>query len=236
MGGYQPGPFPGGLLTIDVDAINAFCASTDRFVLSSDLVRTFERLQFMRGTEELFCDIAVENPGMLKMLDRIHEFNCKLFELWGSTNVDGLFMMDDWGTQRSLLINPAQWRKFFKPLYREYAEIAHRHGKKLFFHSDGNTLEIIPDLIEIGFDAVNLQIFCIGVENLAPFKGKITFWGEMDRQHKLATGTPEEIDQAVRTVYNTLWNDGGVIGQCEFGAGADPALVSHLYAAWSSIR
>lgn len=228
--------FPEELLTIDVDAINAFCASTSQFVLSSDLVRTFERLQFIRGTENLFCDIALENKGMLKMLARIHDFNCRLFELWGTTDVDGLFMMDDWGTQRNLLINPEAWRKYFKPLYKEYAEIAHKHGKKLFFHSDGYTLEIIPDLIEIGFDAVNSQIFCMGIDKLARFKGQITFWGEMDRQHKLVSGTPKEIDDAVKEVFAALWADGGVIGQCEFGAGANPALVAQLYRAWGRVK
>lgn len=227
---------PEELLTIDVDRINAYCASTDRFVLSSDLVRCFERLQFIRGTENLFCDIALENEGMLKMLNTIHEFNCRLFELWGQTDVDGLFMMDDWGTQKSLLINGNFWRKHFKPLYKEYVEIAHHHGKKIFFHSDGYTLDIIPDLIEIGVDAVNLQIFCIGVEKLEQFRGKITFWGEMDRQHKLVTGTPDDIRAGVKQVYDTLWADGGVIGQCEFGVGANPDQVKELYKTWSEIR
>ncbi len=69
-------------------------------------------------------------------------------------------------------------------------EIAHAAGKKLFMHSDGHILAIYPDLVEIGIDAVNSQIFCMGVEKLAPFAGRITFWGEIDRQHLLAHATP----------------------------------------------
>jgi hypothetical protein len=34
------------------------------------------------------------------------------------------------------------WRELFKPLYQEYAEIAHAHGKFAFMHSDGNILDI----------------------------------------------------------------------------------------------
>ena len=56
-------------------------------------------------------------------------------------------------------------------------------------HSDGNILKIYPQLIELGLDAINSQIFCMGVENLEPFAGKITFWGEMDRQHLLVNGS-----------------------------------------------
>jgi len=56
-------------------------------------------------------------------------------------------------------------------------------GKKIFMHSDGHTLDIYPDMVELELDAFNSQIFCMGVQELAPFAGKITFWGEIDRQH-----------------------------------------------------
>lgn len=79
--------------------------------------------------------------------------------------------------------------EIFKPMYKDYVDIAHRNGKKLFMHTDGNILSIIPHLIDIGVDALNLQIFCMGMEKLSQFKGKITFWGEIDRQNILAKGT-----------------------------------------------
>jgi len=224
---------PEELLTVDTARINEFCAATDRFVLSSDLVRPFERMQFLRGTEALYCDLALENPGMLKMLGRVHDFYCALMELWcGNTDIDGFFAMDDWGTQRGLLINPAMWVTYFKPMYRDYVTIAHKYGKKLFFHSDGYTLDIIPHLVELGFDAVNLQIFCIGVEKIAAFRGKIAFWGEIDRQHLLPHGTADEIAAAVGKVRSTLWAHGGAIAQCEFGAGANPANVRQVFKSW----
>jgi hypothetical protein len=226
--------FPEELLTIDTKIVNEFCAGTDQFVLSSDLVRPFERMQFLRGSELFFIDLALENPGMLKMLGRVHEFYCKLMELWcKNTNIDGFFVMDDWGTQKALLINPAVWVKYFKPLYRDYVEIAHKYGKKLFFHSDGYTLDIIPHLIDLGIDAANLQIFCIGIDKIAQFKGKITFWGEIDRQYLLSKGTVAEINAAVRAVRSAVWENGGAVAQCEFGPGVDPAIVRQVYKSWS---
>ena len=71
------------------------------------------------------------------------------------------------------------------PLYRDYIEIAHGRARKIFMHSDGHTLAIYPDLLELGLDAINSQPFCMGVEHLAPYAGRITFWGEIDRQHLL---------------------------------------------------
>ena len=228
--------FPMELLTVDTAKINEFCTGTDKFVLSSVQVNPFERMQFLRGTEALFCDLALENPGMLKMLERLHDFNCRLVEHWcKNTKIDGFFIADDWGTQKTLLINPLVWVKYFKPKYRDYVDIAHQNGKKLFFHSDGNTLDIIPHFIELGVDAVNLQIFCIGIEKIAQFRGKITFWGEIDRQHLLPHGKIEEIYAAVHSVHSAIWENGGAIAQCEFGAAANPENVRQVYESWAKL-
>ena len=222
------------LLTLDKALVNTYCAGTDRFVLAGELARPFERMQFIRGTEELYVDFALENLAMFAFLEETHDFFKRLLTLWAETDVDGLFFMDDWGSQRSLLIDPAIWVRVIKPLYRDYSDIAHSHGKKIFFHSDGFTLDIVPHLIDIGIDAANLQIFCIGPERLAPFAGHITFWGEVDRQHTLAFGTPSDVRAAVDRVRPLLWRDGGAIAQCEFGAGAKPENVREVFAAWSA--
>ena len=227
--------FPEEILSVDVEAVNKYCAKTEKFVVQTDFVRPFERLQFIRGTPNLFIDIATENEGMLKFARKLHEFNCAVMEMWARTDVDALFMMDDWGSQQTLLINPDAWVKLFKPMYADYCAIARRHGKKIFMHSDGHTLQIIPHLIEIGVDAANLQIFCIGVDNLRPFNGKLTFWGEIDRQWILPHGTRDEVKSAVRSVFETLWDNGGCVAQCEFGPGARPENVYEVFETWSKM-
>ena len=100
-------------------------------------------------------------------------------------------------------------------------------------HSDGYILDIIDDLIELGLDALNSQIFCMGVDNLSPFQGRLTFWGEIDRQHLLPHGTTQDIADAVNQVYQTLYQNGGVIAQCEFGAGANPDNVAQVFKTWN---
>ena len=226
--------FPEASFSIDIPKINQFCRDTDRFVLSGCCPRPFEQIQFIRGTEALYMDLALDDEGMHAFLRKMHSFYVRELELWAQTEVDALMFMDDWGSQLSLLINPETWRAVFKPLYAEYVRIAHGSGKKIFMHSDGNILQIYPDLIEIGVDAVNSQIFCMGLEKLAAFAGKITFWGEMDRQHLLVEGTPEQIAQAVRETRRHLYRQGGVIAQCEFGPGASPERVHAVYETWNS--
>ena len=227
---------PYELLTIDKDQINAFCRqNSDKFITCGCCPRPFEQLQFIRGTVNLYMDLMDPCDNALKFIGRMHAFYCELLEAWAQTDVDALNMMDDWGSQQNLLIPPAVWREIFKPMYKDYIDIAHRAGKKMFMHSDGNTLLIYPELIELGLDAFNSQIFCIGVDKLAPFKGKITFWGEIDRQHLLPHGTLDDIRNAVTSVKETLWDHGGCIAQCEFGPAGNPNNVRQVYETWDAL-
>jgi uroporphyrinogen decarboxylase len=223
------------LLAIDKDLVNKKCAQTDLFVMGGECPRPFEQLQFLRGTVELYMDLVTKPAGMFKFIDKMHDFYCQWVEVWAQTDVDGINMMDDWGSQNDLLIHPKTWKEIFRPMYREYIDIAKKYGKKTFMHSDGYTFRIIPELIDLGLDAFNTQIFCMGIDKLEQFKGKITFWGEIDRQHLLVDASPQEVKTAVWSVYNTLWAGGGCIAQCEFGAGAKPENVRAVFEAWDEV-
>jgi uroporphyrinogen decarboxylase len=228
---------PGSMLAVDVQQVNAFCRQKERFTYSNSWIRPFERYQFIRTTELTMLDIALDPPEMKMLIDRIHDHYLKETEVWAKTDIDAIGIMDDWGMQNGMMVSPEYFRKYFKPLYREYAEIAHIHGKYAFMHSDGNITEIIPDLIEIGIDALNSQLFCMNIGELGrKFGGKITFWGEIDRQHLLPEGTLNEIGDAVRFVYENLYHNGGLIGQAEFGPAARPENIFHVFECWDKIH
>jgi uroporphyrinogen decarboxylase len=227
--------FPRERLTFNRELVNQFCRESDRFVLSPLLARPFERMQFLRGTEQLYMDLGYGNEEMLAFFKKIHRFNLELIEAWVDTEIDGIFFMDDWGSQSSLLVNPAMWREIFKPFYADYINLAHSKGKKTFMHSDGFILDILPDLIELGLDAINSQIFCMGLDKLSSFAGKITFWGEIDRQHLLSMASFEEVQTAVQNVFSSLWNNGGCIAQCEFGPGGRIENVRTVFEEWERI-
>lgn len=228
--------FPEELLTVDVEQVNAFCRASDRFVLAGTCPRPFERLQFYRGSANLYTDLGEGRPELLAFLKRLHEFYLQELELWAHTEVDALHFMDDWGAQRALLISPAMWRWLFRPLYKDYIDLAHSHGKAIFMHSDGYIAPIIGDLVELGLDALNCQLFTMDIEELGRrYAGKITFWGEIDRQYLLPFGTPAEIDRAVRRVKAALWREGGCIAQCEFGPGGRPENVYQVFQTWEEL-
>lgn len=198
-------------------------------------VSLFERLQYLRGTEDLYCDLALGEPEMFQMIDIVMDFMRDYVDAWLKMDIDAMAFGDDWGTQISLLVDPEAWRKVFKPLYSELIGKMKAAGKKVFFHSDGYIFELYPDFIEMGVDAVNSQLWCMGVEKVAEkFAGKITFWGEISRQNILPNGTAQEVTDAARTMINRLWvNGGGLIGQSELNRDVPLANIDALYRAWN---
>jgi hypothetical protein len=112
-------------------------------------------------------------------------------------------------------------------LYKDYCDLAKSGGKFVFMHSDGYIADIYEDLIEVGVEALNSQLFCMDIRELGRrYKGRITFWGEIDRQHVLPSADPEAGREAVRTVMRHLYDPrGGLIAQFEFGPGANPETV-----------
>ena len=218
----------------DLSAVNAGCARTDKFVKIGTHVRPFERLQFLRGTENVLMDLMYQPDEFTRLCKLIHEFNLRDMEMWANTNVDAVGFMDDWGTQRALLIEPGLWQSIFKPMYKDYCDILKAKGKYVFFHSDGHIMAIYPDLIEIGVDAVNSQLFCMDIEEIGrKFKGKIAFWGEICRQNILPFGTVEDVRQAVRRVRRALDDgSGGVIAQCEWGVRDPKENIETVFQTW----
>ena len=89
-------------------------------------------------------------------------------------------------------------------------------------------------MIEVGVDALNSQLFTMDIEEIGRrFKGRLTFWGEIDRQHVLPFGSVMDVYKAVARVRTALDDGkGGVIAQCEWGVNNPPENIAAVYAAW----
>ncbi len=217
----------------DLSEVNPFCAQSDRFVIGHG-VNLFERMQYLRGTQALFMDLGYGADEVLRLRDMVHDYNMRVVTRLAATDVDAISIADDWGKQNGLLVAPALWRKVFKPMYADYCAASHAAGKFVFMHSDGDIMDIYPDLIEIGVDAINSQLFCMDIEEIGRrFRGQITFWGEIDRQGVLPFGTPDEVRAAVRRVRAALDDGtGGVIAQCEWGLDMPRANIEAVFDTW----
>jgi uroporphyrinogen decarboxylase len=165
-------------------------------------------------------DIAEGEPGLFKLLQLVHEYFDGMIEKWLQyDDVDAIIFSDDWGSQQSLLISPDIWRAVFKPVYKAMMAKVKKAGKGVFVHSDGNISAIYEDLVELGVDAVNSQLWCMDMADIASkFAGRITFWGELSRQDTLPFGDRNAVrESAARMISLLRVHGGGLIGQFEIG-------------------
>lgn len=130
-------------------------------------------------------------------------------------HIDMIKIGDDLGMQNSLLMSPKMYRHIVKPIHADYISfIKSRTKAKLFFHTDGDVFDLIPDFIEMGVDILNpIQTSAGKMSNLEELKNKfgnnIIFCGGIDTHHILPFGTPPEVHAEVKRIIQILGQGGG---------------------------
>ncbi len=148
-------------------------------------------------------DIYIESCN--RYLDQVGPY-IQVFTFW-----DDVCGQDGW------LIRPEIYVKMIKPKQRRLVEaIKKKTDARLFYHSCGATFDLIPHLIDIGFDILNpVQVSARGMDTRrlkATFGKDITFWGGgVDTQHVLPFGTPDEVRDEVRRRIDDLAPGGGFV-------------------------
>ncbi len=202
----------------DLAAVDQACASSSQFVVAQSQTCPFDRLRWLRGEPLARNDVKRAGKSLRALLAALDAFACREMELWANSAVDAVQLADHWAGDEGLLVPPDAWRQLFKPLYAQYCEILHDADKYVFFRTTGNIEEILPDLIEAGVDAVQIDVELADVTRLAEkYHGQITFWIGLCSGKTLQDGSPEEVRQAVRRVRQVLnESKGGLIARCEW--------------------
>jgi len=171
-----------------------------RYCMGTIHLALFERLHALRGMHNVFTDFYTDEGPVRRLVASITQYVLELIRQWGQLGADAVFLTDDWGSQTALMISPAMWRRFFKAHYAEMFAEVHRLGMDVVFHSCGNVMEIVEDLLEIGLDVLDpLQPGAVDHKALARrFGGRVSFCGGIDLQQLLSRGTPEEVRDEVR--------------------------------------
>lgn len=183
-------------------------------------VTPFEQSYMLRGVEQWLLDLAADPDFALALMrkttDLMKAAVIQLLEEVGDA-IDVLITGDDLGTQNSTLISPAMYRRLIKPFHIELmSEIKRRTRAKVFYHSDGNIISLLPDLIEIGVDLLNpVQVNAGDMGDTARLKrefgDRLSFCGAIDTGWVLPNGAPDDVRAEVRRRIKDLAPGGGYI-------------------------
>ncbi len=176
--------------------------------------------QSLRGWDTFLMDLLINRPFAEALLERLCEANLQRFDRFARTagrHVDVVHFEDDLGMQDRPLLRPELYRQVVKPYHKRLFRFAREScSARLLFHSDGTIAPLIPDLIEMGIDAINpVQVSAEGMDPARlkrEFGRDIAFWGGgCDSQRVLPFGTPGEVADEVKRRIDALAPGGGFV-------------------------
>jgi len=182
----------------------------------------FETPGYMRGLENWYCDMLLDKKGTEYMLDVYVEKAMEIIDrVLGAVSeyidVYRLFH-DDLGNQNNSAISLDTFRQIFVPRYIKLTNFIRSKTKhcKIMLHSCGSIRNLLPGIIEAGFDIINpVQISCADMDSeklKKEFGNEITFWGGgCDAVEVINKGTPGEVKEHVKKQIDILAKDGGFV-------------------------
>ena len=225
---FAPGSYVVGMHGDDYERLEPLIAAAgDRYVALTAHNLLFSRLHKLRGFAATMEDFYLEPKCVNRLLDMIVDFKvrqCRELHRRFGDRIHGLFVADDWGTQAGPFIGQNLFDQFFAPRYRIIFDAIHACGWHVILHSCGRINRLVPSLIALGVDVLNMQQSrSYGlVEFGEEFRGRVSFLATVDIQTTMPRGIETEIREAARLLAQH-WRT------------AEGGLIVFDYGAWEAI-
>jgi uroporphyrinogen decarboxylase len=193
---------------------------TDKALLLGIGCNLFEWGSFLRRLDQFLMDLFIEPLKVHALLDALMESHlntlAKTCEAVGDI-VDIIKFGDDLGMINGPFFSSEIYREFFKPRHKILCDYTKTHSSMhTMLHCCGGIYELIPDLIDAGFEILNpIQI---NAANMEPERLKNEFGKDVvfccvgcDTSRILNRATPEEVMKHVLSNLEIFGKDGGFV-------------------------
>lgn len=116
---------------------------------------------------------------------------------------EGIFLAEDIAFNGTTMFSPDYLRKEFFPRLRKVVDTCHKAGWKFMFHSDGNLMGILDDIVEAGVDVLNPIETAAGmdIKEIHRRYPELNMAGGIDVSTLLPFGTPQQVrDTAIKAI------------------------------------
>jgi hypothetical protein len=175
----------------------------------------------IRDIEEWYISTALRKAYIKKVFESQCEIGLTNLEKLHSVVGDKISVIfisgTDFGMQTGPLISVEAYRELYQPFHKVINEWIHKNTNwRTFIHTCGSIVELIPEIIEAGFDILNpVQL---SAANMNPKKLKdsfgrnITFWGGgIDTQKTLPFDDANEVRNQVNDLVRIFAREGGFV-------------------------
>lgn len=166
------------------------------------------------GIENCWLNLGLEPDLMMAWFDRYADWLCGLADNLKDNGVDIMTLSDDWGSNQTMLFSPRMWRRMIAPFAARVVRHARSIGLYVNLHSDGHILDILPDLIEIGYSSMHPVQESAGMDPALikrEFGDQIVIYGSLDVIDGLYAYDGEALDDYITKRFEIYAPNGGFI-------------------------
>lgn len=168
------------------------------------------------GLEEFLVRMITEPGFVQRAVDAYVGRSLVWIDAMLEAGVDAVMSTDDYCDNRGPVMGRDLFRRFVLPGIRRQVEATHARGGIFIKHTDGNTWDILDDLVEAGVDAWHGIQPAIGMD-LALLKQRfgprLCFFGGVDCD-TLIRSDPEAARQEAREAMRKAASGGGLVVTC----------------------
>ncbi len=175
----------------------------------------YDTLQGYMRSEQLLMAMATEPDWVREMIIKLATLTVDMARMIIAEGIefDSFWCGNDMGYRNALLFSPETYRRTHKEADQMVVSFFHEHGKPVFLHSDGNINELLPDLIDAGFDCIHPLEVKAGMDlrKLKETYGdRLAFWGGIDTR-AMAAEDPALIEREIAAKFEAAKVGGGYI-------------------------
>jgi len=175
----------------------------------------YESAWQIRGYEQFLMD-TIERPEWAEcLLERLFEQNMMRAEAAGRAGVVFICCGDDVANQNAPMFNKDTWRKLIHSRWAKLWQRVHELNvdAKIWYHTDGNCLDLVDDMVESGLDILNpIQPECLNIDAIHRRYGKrLSFEGGIGTQSTMPWGKPADVRARVKELIDKYGLDGGLM-------------------------
>jgi len=190
--------------TVQGSPVGLFALTGAIFTAAYDSLFGFDRFMYLIHDDLELIERALE-------IDT--EFHVAMVERLAQHDLTFLYIGDDVAHKHATLVSPEILRRIWLPRMSRIMAPARERGIPILFHSDGNIMSIIPDLIEIGVAAINpIEPHGMDIREVRKrFGTRLTLVGNLDVGGSLGRGTPAEVARDARELIDAVGGKGGLV-------------------------
>lgn len=200
----------------NIEAYRQFNAQVgDRIFLIPQIggMQLYESTWVMMGQARWAYYSRTDPDYIHKLINSRKEAQLQILDEIAKLKPPVIFGGDDMGQKGRPMMSPEMYRKFFKEPYREIFKKAHDMGAKIFNHSCGNIVELLPDMIDAGLDGwQSLEPAALVDHEMIKKKygDKFFFVGGIDSR-EISFGSKESLETHVLHQIKAMGKNGGYI-------------------------